>query len=108
MAVWLDDSIDGFDWDEYNRTKIFLRHAVSAEECEELFMNVPLYGGADKKHSLDEERFYLYGSTNAGRKLFLIYTVRNTKIRVISARDMNRKERTLYDEVAERTTGLQE
>ena len=52
--------------------------------------------GSDQEHSGREERFYALGQTDAGRLLFLVFTVRGSLIRLISARDMSRKERRIY------------
>lgn len=90
------DSLDGFEWDEGNRTKNWEKHRVSASECEEVFFNVPLLLFDDSAHSQQEPRFYVLGKTNRERLLFLSFTVRGVKIRVISARPMSRKERRIY------------
>jgi uncharacterized DUF497 family protein len=86
----------GFEWDEYNADKIWLKHRVSLSECEQIFFNLPLVVADDIKHSEQENRFYALGQTDAERFLFMVFTVRKNKIRVISARDMNRKERRVY------------
>ena len=90
----------GFDWDAGNRGKN-ARHRVSDDECEEVFFNLPLLLGLDAAHSQHEDRYYVLGQTNAGRRLFVALTMRGTQIRVISARDMRRKERRTYDEAEE-------
>ena len=87
----------GFDWDEGNLLKNWERHRVSAAECEQVFFNRPLVAAPDTGHSQTEPRFYLLGRTDAARKVFLVFTVRGELIRVISARDMTRKERRRYD-----------
>jgi uncharacterized protein len=92
------NALDGFEWAEGNRAKNWERHQVSTAECEEIFFNLPLLMHEDIKHSQQEPRYYVLGKTDAGRRLFIVFTVRGTKIRVISARPMNRKERQLYDE----------
>lgn len=89
-------SAQGFDWDEGNQDKNWLKHGVSNGECEELFFNLPLIIADDTKHSELERRYYALGQTNAGRLLFLSFTIRVDKVRVISARDMSRKEREIY------------
>jgi uncharacterized DUF497 family protein len=89
--------LDGFEWDEGNRDKNRLKHKVSTEECEEVFFNQPLFILDDHKHSEEEPRYAAYGVTDARRKLMVYFTVRETKYRVISARDMHRKERQFYD-----------
>ena len=87
----------GFEWDEGNRDKNWIKHRVSNAECEEVFFNQPLVVGFDSQHSDKENRYYALGVTNLGRKLFVVFTLRNKRIRVISARDMSRKERKIYE-----------
>ena len=90
------DSLDGFDWDEGNITKNWDRHQVSSTECEEMFLNKPLLLADDVRHSANEVRNYALGQTDNGRLLFIAFTVRGTRIRVISARPMSGKERQIY------------
>ena len=52
----------------------------------------------DVRHSQDEPRLTLLGRTNADRYLFVAFTVRETRVRVISVRSMSRTERRIYDE----------
>jgi uncharacterized DUF497 family protein len=87
----------GFEWDKGNLLKNWEKHGILAPECEQFFFNKPLLTGSDEKHSQQEARFYALGQTDIGRLLFVIFTVRKNFIRVISARDMNRKERKVYD-----------
>jgi hypothetical protein len=87
---------EGFEWDAGNAGKIWERHRVTPTECEELFFNQPLVVGEDEKHVEMEERLYALGQTDAGRLVFVAFTIRGTHIRVISARDMSRKERRVY------------
>ena len=89
----------GFDWDHGNQDKNWEKHDVSRQECEEAFFNEPLLVYEDIKHSHFEARVYLLGQTNEGRKVFIAFTIRKRLIRVISARDMSRKERKIYDQV---------
>jgi uncharacterized protein len=91
--------IVGFDWNEGNITKNEL-HGVSYLESEEIFYADPLYITPDESHSSTEQRFRALGRTRMGRLLTVIFTLREegTLIRVISARDMNQKERKLYEE----------
>lgn len=93
------DSLLGFDWDEGNRDKNWAKHQVSNAECEELFFNSPLIVAEDVKHSLSETRWFALGRTNVGRTLFIAFVIRDLKIRVVSARDMSRKEREIYAEL---------
>lgn len=92
------DALDGFEWDEGNLAKNWDRHQVSSIECEEVFLNVPLLLAEDSKHSAHEVRYYGLGRTDPGRLLFIAFTVRGTRIRVISARPMSGKERQVYDQ----------
>jgi uncharacterized protein len=89
-------SVTGFDWDEGNRDKNWINHQVSTGECEEVFFNLPLLLQPDPAHSTTEARYFVLGQTNAGRHLFIAFTIRRDEIRVISARDMSRKERETY------------
>lgn len=86
----------GFQWDNENNTKNWLKHQVTSAECEEIFFNQPLIVGDGSRHSLSEARFYVLGKTEQQRCLFLVCTVRNNLIRVICARDMSKKEREVY------------
>jgi uncharacterized DUF497 family protein len=86
----------GFDWDDGNVLKNWEKHRVSASECEQVFFNRPLVTSPDVVHSSDEARFYTLGKSDSGKHLFIVFTVRNNFIRIISARDKNRKERNAY------------
>lgn len=91
------NELEGFDWNQGNLEHI-KKHNVKKEECEEIFFNKPLKVNEDKKHSSEKEtRFEAFGKTNEERNLFLVFTVRKNRIRVISARDQNRKERSEYE-----------
>lgn len=85
-----------FDWDKDNKYKNWEKHQVDFRECEEIFSNKPLKTFYDIKHSQKEDRFIALGTTDKNRKLYIVFTVRNKKIRIISARDMSRKERKFY------------
>ena len=86
----------GFEWDEGNAEKNWLQHRVTPSECEQVFFNQPLLAGEDRKHSIGENRFFALGQTGTGRLLFIVFTIREKLIRIISARDMSRKERKEY------------
>lgn len=92
---------EGFDWDKHNVEKNWFRHKVTPEECEQIFFNLPLVSGRDAGHSDRESRFYALGKTDSERKLFVVFTVRDNRVRMISARDMSRKERKIYEECTE-------
>ena|SRR2546421_201217 len=89
-------AFEGFDWDDGNRSKNQLKHNVLDSECEEVFFNEPLLLTDDKKHSDVEHRIVAFGVTNSGRRPMIVFTPRGSLLRVISAREMNRRERTMY------------
>ena len=93
------NKITGFDWDDGNSRKSEEKHGISQTEAEQVFFNDPLLLLLDDKHSRKEIRYHAYGKTNDSRKLHITFTLREsgTLIRVISARDMHRKERMIYD-----------
>ncbi len=89
-------SCTGFDWDSGNDRKNWHKHDVSTLECEQIFFNQPLIVKRDKEHSGSENRYYVLGRTDMDRLLFAVLTIRNGKIRVISARDMTEYEIERY------------
>jgi uncharacterized DUF497 family protein len=89
---------NGFEWDEGNSVKNRVKHQVSKGECEQVFFIEPLIVHDDLKHSQNEKRWFLLGKTDSDRFLFIVFTIRKNLIRVISARDMNKKEREIYYE----------
>ncbi|MCW5220520.1 BrnT family toxin [Verminephrobacter aporrectodeae] len=92
--------ISGFDWDAGNARKSQDKHDVSMAEAEQVFFNTPLLLLEDTSHSQREPRMHALGKTDAGRVLHITFTLRKADplIRVISARDMHRKERVIYDQ----------
>ena len=103
MPGFPDDLSDatGFQWDDGNAGKNWELHQVSQAECEEVFFNRPLLLAPDEAHSQREVRYAALGQTNGGRRLSIILTRRGTLIRVISARDMSRRERNVYEQAIE-------
>jgi len=97
----------GFEWDEHNAEKNWKKHSVSFSESEEIFSNPPLLVADDLKHSEKEKRFLALGQTYAKRLLYVVLTIRGANIRVISARDMNRKERKEYEDRKKENTKIQ-
>ena len=98
MIDWAQ--ITGFDWDASNSRKSLIKHEVGQFEAEEPLFNAPLLVLSDEKHSQTELRFHALGKTNGDRLLHITFTLRSeaTRIRVISARDMHRKERKVYEQ----------
>jgi uncharacterized DUF497 family protein len=92
------ERITGFDWDEGNRRKNFDSHGVVDFEAEEIFLDPRVMIAPDAEHSQKEPRWAAYGTTTEGRALTIIFTLRaeRTLIRIVSARDMSRKERKTY------------
>ena len=86
-----------FDWDKGNINKN-LAHKITDEEAEDVFLDRRKQTFKDKLHSGAEERFILPGKTTVGRLLFIAFTIRGKKVRIISARDINKREVSLYEE----------
>jgi len=92
-------TIVGFEWDVGNERKND-KHGVSMAEAEQVFFNAPLLMLDDVAHSQIEARLHALGTTDEGRRLHITFTLRRSGelIRVISARDMHRKERSIYEQ----------
>jgi uncharacterized protein len=103
MESWAECT--GFDWDAGNIDKNWEKHGVSDPECEEVFLNRPLVVRHDPAHSDKKRRLYALGQTGEGRRLFVAFVVRQKLIRVISAREMTRRERRIYSSHEKRQEG---
>lgn len=89
--------VAGFEWDHGNRDKSLVKHGVSCQEAEEAFMNW-YFMTPDEAHSTNsEQRFILLGETHAGRRLTIVFTIRENRVRVISARSMSKQEGVQYE-----------
>ncbi len=93
------DLLSGFDWDEGNILKNWEKHKVKHTEAEEVFENKPKYVFPDTKHSEFELRYGVLGVSNEKRLLSVTFTLRDNKIRVVSARNMSQRERNLYEKI---------
>jgi len=91
-------SLVAFQWDRGNDNKNLVKHNVQNLESEQVFFNKPLLVLEDPGHSVEEKRWAAFGKTDSGRLLVVIFTKRGKLLRVISARDMNSKERKFYEE----------
>ncbi len=91
------EKITGFEWDKGNERKN-VKHGVTPAEAEQVFLNEPLVVLDDLKHSDTEQRFHALGQTGEGRFLHIAFTIRTNMIRVISVRNMHRKERAIYEQ----------
>ncbi len=97
--------INGFYWDAGNERKSFDKHGVSMGEAEQVFFNRPILLLEDAAHSVGEQRFHALGVSDQNRTIHITFTLRfeGTKIRVISGRDMHRKERRVYEQAKTNT-----
>ena len=100
-------AITGFDWDSGNARKND-KHGVSMAQAEQVFFNAPLLLLSDERHSQQEMRYHALGHCDEGRLLHLTFTLRESGslIRVISARAMHRKERTVYEQARQEDSAL--
>lgn len=88
-----------FDWDQWNIQKNETKHGISSLEAESTFFDKGATVFADRLHSSKkEERWILYGKSIYHNILMVAFTIRNQKIRIISARRASRKERQIYEE----------
>ena len=91
------EGIRGFQWDDGNFEKNWLKHGVTTAEAEQIFSN-RLVITEPETQIWSELRYYAYGQTDEERRLFVVFTIRQELIRIISARDMSRRERRDYDD----------
>jgi uncharacterized DUF497 family protein len=87
-----------FEWDSGNMLKSITKHNISNVEAESCFNDTLAITLADEKHTGNEERFLLYGKSSAGHIIVNCFTLRNGKIRIISSRKANKKERMIYEQ----------
>jgi len=101
LLFWiLETSHFEFEWDSGNKTKSANKHKISVEEVEAVFRSgqaLPL--GIQTSPKVDEQRLGLVGPALTGRLLQIAFTLREGRVRVISARPAHRKERKLYEEI---------
>jgi len=100
------EKCESFQWDEGNSEKNKVKHNVSKSECEQVFFNKLIIISDVKNNYEKEKRWYLLGRTDIDRRLFVVFTIRKNMIRVISARDMSKKERELYYEAIKKDTKI--
>lgn len=99
ILMVLPDPLE-FQWDKGNTDKNLVNHGVTNQEIEEIFLDVNKRIFTDVLHSGNEERFRVIGLTRESRLLFVVFTIRKEKVRVISARKINKKEVNLYEKKA--------
>ncbi|HWF45087.1 MAG TPA: BrnT family toxin [Candidatus Kapabacteria bacterium] len=106
MGYLEDHHLEGFEWDEGNSYKSWLKHGVSNSEAEQVFSNKPFYFYGDNIHSSNEERKIIMGKTDTGRAVLISFTHRGQKVRVISSRWMGRRDRKRFNEAIKGDTKL--
>lgn len=93
-----------FEWDKGNLDKSYEKHGVTSNEAEEIFIDEEILVLSDIKHSESEKRYIALGSTQEGKNLFVVFTLRREKIRIISARKMHKKEVLKYEKAKKDST----
>ena len=104
LIGWIErQDVFSFDWDEGNASKSRVKHGISCEEAESVFGQVGSIRvlGEQIAPKTDEPRYGLLGSTVSGKPVFLCFTIRVSGVRIISVRELNKKERDIYDELRE-------
>lgn len=87
-----------FEWDDWNSKKILNKHGFIEEEIESAFFDPEvLFLGIQVEHDFTEDRFGIIAKSKVGIVLFISFTIRRNKIRVISARKANKTERSDYE-----------
>lgn len=99
ICTMLDLSkITGFEWDEGNIDKSYQKHGITPDEAEQVFVDKEIFLLEDVKHSQAEDRMTAIGKALNDKILFVAFTIRRDKIRIISARIANKKERRVYEQ----------
>ncbi len=90
-------NIIGFEWDKWNIDKSYKKHGISPNETEEVFLDEDVKIEKDLRHQEQEERYIAIGKTTENKILFAVFTIRKDRIRVISGRIANKKEKEVYE-----------
>ncbi len=93
------NKIVGFEWDKWNTDKSYKKHGITPNQTEEVFLDDKVKIQKDLKHQQQEERFIAIGKTTEDKILFVVFTIRKDKIRVISGRNANKREKEVYQKV---------
>lgn len=88
-----------FEWDKGNIDKNLHKHNVINKEAEQAFVNKPKFIFKDEKHSQIEDRYGLFGKTDEERFISAVFMIRKNAVRIITARDMSRRERNSYEKI---------
>ena len=89
-----------FEWDPTKAASNLQKHQVAFEEATTVFRDPLSSAIVDPTHSRSEVRFVIFGMSDRGRVLAVMYTERRERIRIISAREATRPERGAYEEEA--------
>ncbi len=106
MGYLEEHHLEGFEWDEGNSYKSWLKHGVSNAEAEQVFSNKPFFTFRDDMHSGREDRTIIMGKTDAGKAVLISFTHRGRNVRVISSRWMGRRDRKRFNEAIQNDTEL--
>ena len=87
-----------FEWDTDKAIANLKRHKVSFQEASTVFGDTLSITIVDPDHSVGEQRYIIIGSSYMERILMVSHTDRGERIRIISARELTRKERKAYEE----------
>ena len=87
-----------FDWDPAKAVANERKHGVGFPEAATAFADPLSVTVDDPRHSVEEDRYVLFGRSDRGRLLAVMHTDRGTAIRIISAREMAPQERREYQE----------
>jgi uncharacterized DUF497 family protein len=88
---------DHFEWSDRKSATNEAKHGVSFETARLVFDGPFAIEGRDLRESYDEERYVIIGMVD-NRLLFIAYTMRGNRIRIISARGAEPYERRKYHE----------
>ena len=87
-----------FEWDPSKAAQNRRKHGVSFHEAATVFGDPLALTYQDPDHSVQEQRFITFGTSNSGRPLIVAHADRSERIRIISARKATRRERTHYEQ----------
>ena len=100
LADWIENQTEfAFEWDSGNISKNLDKHGVTCEEAESVFWQTEAIRvlGEQVSPKTSEPRFGLFGIAITGRSVFVCFTLRGSGIRVISVRELNKKEIAIYE-----------
>ena len=87
----MESRIEGFHWLDWVIEKITKEHDVEPEEVEEVFFNLPY-----KVRRVESGKYQLFGRSEDGRYLFIVFAWEGRTIKPITARDMTESERRFF------------